>query len=96
MNNADKREPTNISKSKTVEEIGRFWDSHSLSDYWNETREASFEVRVDRRRRVTIEPEVYDEIEALAHRRGVSAETLVNLWLMERLMKGRKDQHELR
>ena len=76
---------TSISRVQTLEEIGDFWDSHSLADHWDETQEAEFEVRVKRRRRVTLEPEVYNEIEEQARVRGVAPETLVNVWLLDRL-----------
>ena len=26
----------------TPEEIGKFWDTHSLADYWDETHEVEF------------------------------------------------------
>jgi hypothetical protein len=76
-----------ISKGQTLDEIADFWDSHSLADHWDQTREADFEVRARRRRRVTIDPELYSEVEAQARIRGISAETLVNVWLAERLGK---------
>ena len=90
MSDAERKGTTSISKASTLEEIGEFWDSHSLADYWDQTHEVSFEVRAQRRRRVTIDPEVYSQIEAQAQRRGVSAETLVNLWLLEHLRASRK------
>lgn len=76
---------TGISNAQTPEEIGDFWDSHSLADSWDQTREAEFEVRALRRRRVTLDPQVYTELEAHARVRGLTPETLVNLWLAERL-----------
>jgi hypothetical protein len=76
---------TSISQAQTLEEIGEFWDTHSLDDYWEETREAEFEVRAKQRRRITLEPEIYKELEAEARIRGVVPETLVNLWLAEKL-----------
>jgi hypothetical protein len=76
---------TGISKARTVEEIGEFWDTHSLADYWDQTHEVEFEVRAKRRRRVTLDPEVYVQLEAQARARGILPETLVNLWLAERL-----------
>lgn len=90
MSDAETKQLTSISKARTIEEIGEFWDSHSLGDCWDQTHEVSFQVRAQRRRRVTIDPEVYSQIEAQAHRRGVSAETLVNLWLVEHLRANRK------
>lgn len=76
---------TGISKARGPEEIGDFWDKHSLDDYWDQTHEAEFEVRALRRRRVTLDPQVYTDIEAQARARGIMPETLVNLWLAERL-----------
>ena len=30
----------------TPEEIGEFWDTHSLSDYWDETYEVEIQVNL--------------------------------------------------
>jgi hypothetical protein len=86
MNRSDRgSRGTSISKAQTLEEIGEFWDTHSLADSWDQTHEAEFEVRAHRRRRVTLDPQVYTEIEVQARVRGLTPETLVNLWLAERL-----------
>ena len=76
---------TSISKMSSIEEAGDFWDKHSLADYWDQTQEVEFEVRAKRRRRVTIDPEVYSKIVDQAKVRGVLPETLINTWLTERL-----------
>ncbi len=76
---------TSISKARTIEEVADFWDTHSLADYWDQTHEVEFEVRAQRRRRVTLDPEVFQKVEAQARRRGLLPETLVNLWVVERL-----------
>jgi hypothetical protein len=34
----------------SVEAAADFWDAHSLSDYWDQTREVEIEVRAQRRR----------------------------------------------
>ena len=69
--------------ARSIEKLGEFWDSHSLADHWGQTKRATFELRAARRRRVTIAPDLYDRVEAMAHRKGVSPETLINLWLTE-------------
>jgi hypothetical protein len=76
---------TSISKASTLEEIAKFWDTHSLDDYWDQTHEVEFEVRAKGRRRVTLDPDIYTRVETQAKTRGVLPETLVNLWLAERL-----------
>jgi hypothetical protein len=76
-----------ISAGRTIEEIAEFWDTHSLADHWDQTHEVEFQVRAQRRRRVTLDPDVYARLEAQARARGVQPETLVNLWLSERLQE---------
>lgn len=76
---------TSISKAGTLEEIADYWDAHSLADHWDETHEVNFEVRMQRKCRVTLTPEIYKKIEKQALEQGVLPETLVNLWLAERL-----------
>jgi hypothetical protein len=76
---------SSVSKSGSYKDIGEYWDMHSLDDHWDETEEVEFDVRAKPRRRVTLDPEIYEQLEAEARIRGVVAETLVNLWLAERL-----------
>jgi hypothetical protein len=85
MSESKHEKRTSISDARTLEEIGDFWDQHSLVDYWDQTHEVEFEVRARRRRRVTLEPEVYQRIEEQARARGIAPETLVNVWLVEKL-----------
>jgi hypothetical protein len=87
MSESKDGELTSISKARTLEEIGDFWDEHSLADFWDQTHEVEFTVRAKRRRRVTLEPELYQRIEEQARARGVTPETLVNVWLVERLQQ---------
>lgn len=89
MSENDNAQLTSISKASSLEEIGEFWDTHSLDDYWDQTHEVDFDVRARRRRRITIDPTVYEQVEAEARTRGILPETLVNLWLMDRLHETR-------
>jgi len=82
MNTATKTiQPTSISKATVAE----FWDTHSLADYWDQTTAVQFEVKAPHRYRVTIDPEVYTQVAESARQRGILPETLVNLWLVEKL-----------
>ena len=45
MNKPEDTPQTSISKARSLEEIADFWDTHSLDDDWDQTREAMFEVR---------------------------------------------------
>lgn len=83
----DENEPrlTSISKARTLDEIAEFWDTHSLTDFLDQTHEVEFEVRAARRRKVALDPEIYAQVETQARSRGVRPETLINLWVAERL-----------
>jgi len=85
MNESDESVSTSISRAETIEGIADFWDTHSLDDYWDQTEEVQFDVRARQRRRITLDPDLYAQIEDRARRRGVRPETLVNLWLAERI-----------
>ena len=72
--------------SAPIDEIISFWDTHSTVDYEDETEEVSFEVDLQEEIfTVALVPELVDLIENQAKARGVTTETLVNLWLAERL-----------
>jgi hypothetical protein len=69
-----------------LEAAAEFWDSHDLADYEDLTGEVQFNVNLQRRRRlVALEPDLANKLAAEARKRGLSAESLVNLWLSERL-----------
>lgn len=74
---------SSISKADSYEAIGEFWDTHSSADYWDQGYDVEFEVRIPRR--VSIEADLFARIAEESRRRGISPETLVNLWMAERL-----------
>lgn len=79
---------SSISKAQSYKEIGEFWDTHDLSEYWNETRPAKFEVDIQSEViYYTVDKELSAKIQAFAKRRGVSPDTLLNLWLQEKLQE---------
>ena len=85
MNEDSDTEMTSISKAHTPEEIADYWDSHSLANHWEQTHEVEFEVRAQRPRRITVDPEIYERLAEQARTQGVTLETLVNQWLCEHL-----------
>jgi hypothetical protein len=66
-----------------------------LADYCDVTREAKFEADFQRRVLLTaLEPELAKRLVDCARKQGVSTETLINVWLAEKLTAGSKrDEH---
>jgi hypothetical protein len=82
------RSNSSISKARSYKEIGEFWDTHDLADYWEQTQPVEFEV--DIQSEVTYYPldiTLAAEVCSVAKRRGVSPETLLNLWVQEKLQE---------
>lgn len=85
--NKKKREPI-PRHFKNIEEASEFWDTHSLADYWDLTREVKFDVDIQRRMFLTaLEPNLAKRLTDAARRQGVSTETLINVWLSEKLIE---------
>ena len=77
---------SSISHAKTYEEIGQFWDTHEVTEFWDQTEPAEFEV--DIRSEVTyyaLEGSLAAMLEDQADQRGIAPETLLNLWVQEKL-----------
>lgn len=70
-----------ISNATTVEALGSFWDTHDFTEYDTDVPDVPFTVA----RAVQIEAELLAALEEQALLRGVSLETLVNLWLQQKL-----------
>jgi hypothetical protein len=81
---------SSISQASSYEEMADFWDEHSLADFDEQTYEV--DIKFDPAARtsyVNIETELLAELRQIAHTHKVSTETLVNLWLRERVEQAR-------
>lgn len=73
---------SSISQAETWEEIGEFWDTHDFTEFDDPTLpDAEFTFACA----VPIESELLASLQREAHQRGVKVETLVNLWLQQKL-----------
>jgi hypothetical protein len=79
---------SSLSKAKSYKEIGDFWDTHDLSDFWDKTKQAEFDVDIESEiTYYALDKILSERIQAIAQKRGVSADTLINLWLQEKLQE---------
>ncbi|MCP4153253.1 MAG: hypothetical protein GY757_36315 [bacterium] len=73
-----------IPDNMTIDEASEFWDNHSVADYpsnevqleYNSKEHVSF---------VAISNDLMARLEEKAKQSGISIETLVNLWIQEKL-----------
>jgi hypothetical protein len=83
----DANKLSSISQADTDEKIGEFWDTHDFTDFDNpDAPDVKFEITCA----VPIDVELFAAIEKQAHKRGVQVETLVNLWLQQKLAEQMK------
>jgi len=79
---------SSVSQATSYKKIGEFWDTHDVSDFWDKTRKTSFEVDIESE--VTyyaLDKTLSERMQAVALKRGVTADTLVNLWVQEKLQE---------
>lgn len=70
----------------SAEEAGEFWDTHRGADYEEYMQEAHFEVDLKQRStEVRVPDELLRAVRRIARQQGVATETLVNLWLQEKV-----------
>jgi hypothetical protein len=86
-----KKNKTSISKAGSYAEIGEYWDEHDLSDVWGKTKKVKFEVVAEPEAiYYPIEKDLSEQIQSVARKQGVSSDTLVNLWLGQKIKEQRR------
>jgi metal-dependent HD superfamily phosphatase/phosphodiesterase len=82
---------SSISQAKSYREIAEFWDTHDLADYWDQTEPVEFEVEIQSEATYyALERQLSHKLTRAADERGVSAGTLLNIWIQEKLAEGAK------
>jgi hypothetical protein len=85
-----KRNRSSISKARSYAEIGEYWDTHDLNDVWEKTRKVKFDVVAEPEATYyPIEKGLSEKIQSVARKQGVSSDTLVNLWLAQKIKEQR-------
>jgi len=77
-----------ISKALSNGDNVEFWDTNVFSDYWDQAEPVEFEIDIQGEEiHYAIEENLSKRIFIVSKRRGISIETLLNLWLQEELQK---------
>ena len=71
---------------KTIMEASDYWDKHDITDYWDDTKDVKFRASLKKEPKyIALEESIAKKALAVAKEKRVSIETLVNLWLKEKL-----------
>lgn len=77
----DESKLSSISRSNTLEGMGEFWDSHDFTGFDADVPDVQFNICCA----VPLDPDLLSALEKQAQARGLSLETLINLWLQQKL-----------
>jgi hypothetical protein len=82
---------------RTIDAAIAFWDRHSVADYAEDLKPANIRFRLRGRvHLLAVDPDIAAQLRAASRARGLSPETVANLWLRERLAKEPKPRQPAR
>lgn len=88
--------PTNadgkIPSFKNYKEEATFWDTHSITDFEDETKDVDVVFELDQPREETLvirmQKELKERMKKIARSRGLDVSTLARMWFMEKVRAG--------
>ena len=70
---------------QSAEEARQFWDTHDSADYEKNMVDVEYEIDIKRRTfLVPLDRDLYRKVQSIAREKGVSAEALLNMWILEK------------
>lgn len=79
--------PKELPHFNGAEEEATFWETHSVADYWNQMEPV--EVKAERQRKklisIRLDPVYLEQIKQVANRKGIPYQSLIQMWLVEKL-----------
>ena len=77
---------SSVSEAQSYQEMGAYWDAHDVSSYIKDGDPVEFEVDIQSEvSYCALEQTLAGQVSKIAGRRGVSAQTLLNLWVQEKV-----------
>ena len=84
-----KTKVSKIPEFKSRAEEAHFWDTHDITDYWDEMEDVKIEFLDEPKREETItvrvQPKLKERLETTARNYGINLSTLARMWLIEKL-----------
>ena len=85
----DDQNQSKIPEFASREEEAEFWDTHDITDYWDELKpvKVRFSDRVDHGVVVVFKSETFNKLFEMADERGVFPDALIHDWVVEGMKK---------
>ena len=81
-----KNNKSSVSKSKSYEQMGEFWDSHDLTEFGSKTKKTGFDIEIKKDKiYCALDKSISNKLKMLANKRGIPPDVLANLLLQEKL-----------
>lgn len=81
-----KKNRSSISKASSYKDIGAYWESKDLSKVWDKTRKVNFDVQIESETiYYAVAKSLSEKVRSIAQKQGVSSDTLVNLWIQQKV-----------
>jgi len=88
----DKLISKHIPKFSSIDELVEFFETHDLGEYWDQMPEAHFDIDTKRRTHIfAIDEDLADRLTEVAKAKRIPSETLINVWLREKLLEQVKE-----
>lgn len=83
----ERQQKSRIPEFTTREEEAKFWDTHNITDYWDEFKPVGVRFAKNLSKGITIRlnPETLAELRARAKAKGIGPTTLARMWILEHL-----------
>lgn len=89
MKKNKKRLTSRIPKFTSYEEEAKFWDTHSVTDFEDETEDVKIVMELAKPRDdaivVRVHKSLKDDLERVAAKKGINVSTLARIWFAEKL-----------
>ena len=77
---------SSISKAGSYGEMGEFWDTHDATDFLEKGKDVEMDINIESETTYyALENGLSERLQKAAKKHGVSSDTLMNMWLLEKL-----------
>ena len=87
-----KNKSKHMPKFSSIDELVEFFETQDLGEYWDQMPKAHFDFDIKRRTHIfAIDEDLADRLTKVAKAKRIPSETLINVWLREKLLEQRKE-----